>query len=189
MADRSTLEFNGSVFENTIARHLTALFPDGVVLNDRELESTYLGKRTQIDLIFIHQQGIFVIEAKSWKKWVKGDYNTGYWMGKSQTPEIMRTFSPVNQNFIHIRALRNAIRSKLGKEPPFFHNVVCFPDSTDLDTPCKEVINLSSLGTYFLSLMETVQDEINLEEWKEDICTVTTAGIEKGGHNGSQTSK
>lgn len=176
MADRGTLEFNGSVFEDTIARHLKQWFPDSIVLSNLELSSAYLGKVTQIDLIMIHSKGIFVIEAKAWHKWVRGTYDDSQWLGKSQSPDVIRTFSPVNQNFIHVRTLRNAIRRELGKEPPVFHSVICFPDSTDLNTPCKEVVNLSSLKSYLQSLMV---GNLDVREWKEAIIKVTNSKSEE----------
>lgn len=153
MAERKVLEYNGSVFENTVARNLARRYPDIIIIQNRTLYSDFLGNDTQIDLIAIQRKGIFVIEAKNWQRWVKGDYNTDHWKGQGASMNIMDVFSPVNQNMIHVRALRNAIRCQFNVDVVPFHNVVCFPDTTSLMTECKEVVNLSALGLYLDKLL------------------------------------
>lgn len=153
MAERKVLEYNGSVFENTIARNLARRYPNAIIIQNRTLYSDFLKNDTQIDLILIQRKGIFIIEAKNWKRWVKGDYNAGHWKGQAASMNILDVFSPINQNIIHVRALRNAIRSKFGIDVVHFHNVVCFPDTTSLMTSCTEVVNLSALGLYLDKLL------------------------------------
>jgi hypothetical protein len=146
MADRRTLEFNGSRFEATICKYLISKYPEASILTDVHVFSDFLQKETQIDLIMIHPRGVFVIEAKGWRKWVKGDYSDKMWSGQSSSMDVMTVYSPLHQNVIHIRALRNAIRKSLRVNPVTFHNIVCFPDGTDLQTNCSEVTNLSLLS-------------------------------------------
>ena len=64
MADRDVLEFNGSVFERTIAKYLASRYPGAILVPDRELYSHFLEAPTQIDLMMIHERGVFIIEAK-----------------------------------------------------------------------------------------------------------------------------
>ena len=153
MAERKVLEYNGSVFENTIARNLARRYPDAIIIQNRQLYSDFLKNDTQIDLILILSKGIFVIEAKNWKRWVKGGYNTDHWKGQASSMNVLDVFSPVNQNIIHVRALRNAIRCKFGMDVVRFHNVVCFPDTVSLMTSCTEVVTLSSSGLYLDKLL------------------------------------
>lgn len=142
MADRSLLEFNGNYFETIIAGLLAEKYPEAKILHDVSLFCTYLGKTTQIDVIMLHPRGLFVIEAKNWYGWIKGNLNDVKWKGKSLSKDIMTVYSPFNQNFLHIRTLRNHLRVLSGSAPEF-KNYVCLPDGTDINSDCKCVCNLS----------------------------------------------
>ena len=173
MADRGILEWNGISFENVILRHLSSRYSGSIFLHDLGLYSSYLKKDTQIDIVFIDTKGVFVIEAKNWKNWVEGNYGDKHWSGQGASREVITTFNPVNQNFIHIRALRNAIRRECDEEPVLFHNIVCFPNSTTLRTECKEVVNLSYLSLYLDRILIASKDNIQPEHYKELIERVT----------------
>ena len=101
MADRHVLEFNGTVFESAISRLLKRKYPEAVVLSDLSIFSDFLDKDTQIDVLMIHPRGVFVIEAKGWRKWVRGEYSDTVWQGVSSQMSIMTRPSPINQNRIH----------------------------------------------------------------------------------------
>lgn len=173
MADRRALEFNGMAFEHTITKYLSHRYPNAVILNNRTLFSRYLGKTTQIDLIMVHPSGVFVIEAKGWRRWVKGDYDDEQWNGQGASANSILTFSPINQNVIHIRALRNAIRTAFGIDVETFENIVCFPDGTVIESPCREVCNLSILGALIDSIILKKKYHINVGRYAELICSVT----------------
>ena len=38
------------------------------------------GDTSEIDLVYITQKGIFVIESKNYSGWIFGDYNSMYWI-------------------------------------------------------------------------------------------------------------
>lgn len=173
MADRGVLEWNGISFENIILRHLSSKYSGSIFLHNLELYSDYLKKDTQIDIVFIDSKGVFVIEAKNWKNWVRGDYGDKHWKGQGASHDVITTFNPIDQNFIHIRALRNAIRRECREEPVLFHNVVCFPDSTALKTECKEVVNLSYLSLYLDKILIASKECIEPEYYKKLIERVT----------------
>lgn len=146
--DRKVLEFNGSFFEQEIVKSLYEQFSDEcIVIHNKELYSDFLGKNTQIDVILLHKHGAYVIEAKNWKHWIKGNYADFYWAGKSAQKDVMRVISPINQNFLHVRALKNAIRKK-GIQPLAFSSVICVPDGTDILSDCSELCNFSLLPYY-----------------------------------------
>ena len=162
--NRRTLEFNGNYFEQIIVNHLHSYYGgDCVVLHNKELFSNYLGKDTQIDVILIHKKGICVIEAKNWKQWIKGEYADYYWAGKSSSKDVMKVISPLNQNFLHIRVLKNAIRRK-GYNPIDFHSIICVPDGTQIMSKCSEVCNLSMLTNKIDTLLHDEQC-IDVSAW------------------------
>ena len=144
--DRKVLEFNGNFFEQEIVNDLYEQFGDEcIIIHNKELYCNFLKKNTQIDVILLHRRGAFVIEAKNWKHWIKGDYNDFYWTGKSASKDVMRVLSPVNQNFLHIRSLKNAIRNA-GIQPLDFKSIICVPDGTQILSKCTEVCNFSMLA-------------------------------------------
>ena len=169
MADRRTLEFNGNRFESAVCRYLISKYPDAYLLTDIGIFSSFLDKMTQIDIIMIHPRGVFVIEAKGWRKWIRGEYDDKMWSGQSSGVNIMTVYSPVHQNVIHIRSLRNAIREQLGVNPVTFHNIVVLPDGADLQTQCSEVTNLSLLRMIVDRHILAQEYEINPVEYKEII--------------------
>ena len=173
MADRHVLEFNGTVFESAISRLLKRKYPEAVVLSVLSSITECLHKDTQNDLLMIHPRGVFVIEAKGWRKWVRGEYSDTVWQGVSSQMSIMTRPSPINQNRIHIRALRNAIRSKLGINPVKFFNLVVFPDHTDLRTSCTEVVNIALMKLMIDRVILQQNYVIDVEEYKKMILSVT----------------
>lgn len=142
--NRRILEFNGNYFELIIAQYLREKYKDSVVIHNKSLYSNFLEKDTQLDVILVNPKGIVVLEAKCWKQWIRGDYRDFMWHGKASGKDTMQIISPVNQNFLHIRALRNAIRRE-GFEPPRFGSLVCVPDGTTIKSDCKELCNYSML--------------------------------------------
>lgn len=134
----------GNEFEKELLSYLKIKFPSGKYLHNLNVYSAFLGKTTQIDLIFITYKCIYVIEAKNWIGFIEGGYNDEHWSGKSRANLIMTVFNPVNQNNIHIRTVRNALRLR-GINPPKFHNIVVVPDGTAIRSTCREVINKSKL--------------------------------------------
>lgn len=165
VADRRTLLYNGESFEFELMDHLRAVMPEAIILHDLKLYSAYLGKDTQIDLAVITKKAVFIIEAKNWKYWVSGEYSDYEWSGKSRDNKIMKVFNPIHQNFIHIRALRNAMRG-IGFNPVPFYNVVVVPDGTEIKSNCKEVMNFSKLMR-FVQLSANTSNEIDMGAYRD----------------------
>lgn len=166
--NRKVLSFNGTLLENEITRHLYNSFGGIEVVQNKRLFSAYLRKDTQIDVIAIHEGGVFVIEAKNWKKWIKGEYDDTMWAGKSSGSDAMQVLNVVNQNFIHIRALRNRLRA-LGLEPVLFNSIICVPDGTQILSKCSEICTLSGLGTKMQKQRIVNQVRIDVELYKQKI--------------------
>ena len=164
--NREVQEFNGNYFELEVYGILQKAFPNSIIIHNKELYSNFLGKNTQIDLILIDRRGVFVIEAKGWREWIRGEYADFIWTGKSRAASVMKVKSPVNQNFLHIRTLRNAIR-KRGYEPPEFHNLVVVPDDTSIMSKCLELCNTSSIVPKIQSLMSKSELCLCVEQLSE----------------------
>jgi len=125
----STLKYqmpdNAAIGEKTISRKLYS--PDSVQyksLNNLVLPSKGNTNVTQIDHVIISNYGIFVVETKAYKGWIFGNANQEYW-----TQVIFRYkkrfYSPLRQNFAHIKAIVDLLgRSRL-KAPII--SLVVFP--------------------------------------------------------------
>ena len=148
---RRDLEFTGSLFETQICSMLKVEFPESEVINNLEVFSHYLGKSTQIDVILVTQKCIVFVEAKNWTNWVKGNYNDFHWTGRGKSKNVMTVFNPINQNKIHVRAVKNALHRK-GLLLPVIHNIVCFPDGCMINSDSSDVVNYSQLRNKIASI-------------------------------------
>lgn len=140
--NRQTLTLNGDWFELKVGNMLRSRFPNASILHNLSLYSSYLGEDTQIDLLMVKQNGIYVFEVKKWGIFIKGSRSSHYWSGKATVRNTIQQISPEAQNFMHIRALRNALRMA-GYKPPLFSSYVIVPDGTNIETNCEEVNTLS----------------------------------------------
>ena len=68
------------------------------------------GDVTEVDLILIHESGIYVIESKNYSGWIFGSENQRYWTqsfsdGKGGSQKY-KFYNPIWQNDTHIKALQ-----------------------------------------------------------------------------------
>lgn len=172
--DRATLEQLGTQFELELKTYIKTKRPNGVIIHNAKLYSKQLDKDTQIDLIYISDKAVVIIEAKNWVDFIEGNIADIKWMGRSRAHVNMTVYNPVEQNSIHIRALRNALRL-VGVNPPFFYNLVVLPDNTAIKSDCKEVINKSSLVGKLMEIERQSKYNINsklLENKIREVCTI-----------------
>lgn len=142
--NRMHLEALGEEFELEISQYLQLKYPKSEVLHNNSIYCEFLKKETQMDLIFITDRNVYIIEAKNWIGFIRGNINDKHWEGRSRSKNTITVFNPVNQNALHIRTLRNALRLQ-GMNPPMFKNIVVVPDGTEIKSDCSEVINKSML--------------------------------------------
>lgn len=166
--NREVLEQLGEQFELEIKKLIEIKRPDAIILHNKELYSSFLQKVTQIDLIVILPNLVVLIEAKNWVGFIKGGYNDVYWLGRSRSHNLMKVFSPVVQNDIHIRALRNSLRLN-GVNPPLFKSLIVVPDGTTINSECKEVINKSALPITLKKIERQYSTNFSASEMKKEI--------------------
>ena len=165
MANRAILTYNGTKFEEEIALLLRYHFPDAFIMRDVWAYSPNIEKSTQNDIIMVTHKGLYFIEAKNWRDWVFGNYNDKFWKGKASSTNIMEVRNIVKQSMIHIRAIRNGMRRR-GVNPVYGNNLIVFPNSTELKTDAKEVININSLISRIKSYERVSTDSINIDEYR-----------------------
>lgn len=72
------------------------------------LKNVYIpvqGKTTEIDLIMIHEKGIFVFESKNYSGWIFGSVDQLNWTQSLQNGYKNKFYNPIRQNRTHIKAL------------------------------------------------------------------------------------
>lgn len=77
--------------------------------NKRIFTNIYLpkenGETTEIDMVMLHERGIFVIESKNYSGWIFGDEKSKYWMQSFKNGRKERFYNPIWQNQTHIKYL------------------------------------------------------------------------------------
>lgn len=73
------------------------------------------GSTTEIDVILIHESGIYVFESKNYSGWIFGTESQQYWTqtlpsGKGHSQKE-RFFNPIIQNNVHLKWLRNYLQN------------------------------------------------------------------------------
>lgn len=63
------------------------------------------GRTSEIDLVMIHEKGIFVFESKNYSGWIFGAEEQIHWTQCLRNGEKFPFYNPVRQNRSHIRAL------------------------------------------------------------------------------------
>lgn len=184
MTGRFSLELGGNWFEQQVATELICKFPGTVILHNLELYSHYLSlvkahpTITQIDIVFITPFRIYVIEAKKWGFEIIGNREDYHWIGKSNAKTFIENISPILQNMVHMRTLKNALRMD-NHNIPDFESCVCVPNGTRIVSDCVEVMELSQLiykikcdQMYFYEGKLKPTMTIDVKVWEEIISNI-----------------
>jgi hypothetical protein len=85
-----------------------ALTHDNIKGYGKALHNIYLpnkGKTTELDVLFLHEKGIFVLESKNYSGWIFGSAEQQKWTQCLRGGEKSQFYNPIKQNEIHRRAL------------------------------------------------------------------------------------
>ncbi len=59
----------------------------------------------EIDLLMLHEKGIFVFESKNYSGWIFGEADQRYWTQSLRNGDRNQFYNPIRQNASHIRVL------------------------------------------------------------------------------------
>ena len=69
---------------------------------------------TEIDMVFLHESGLYVIESKNYSGWIFGNEEQEHWTqclrGKFHTTQKYSFYNPLRQNETHICALMELLK-------------------------------------------------------------------------------
>ena len=86
------------------------------------------GRTSEIDLLMIHEKGIFVFESKNYSGWIFGSADQLNWTQCLPNGDKNRFYNPVRQNRTHIKALAKF----LGKPMSEFTSFIVFSERCTL---------------------------------------------------------
>ncbi len=134
----------GENAEKKVFAYLKKAFPKALIMRDVYLKTP--SGLTEIDLIFISNKGIFIIEVKSHNGYIVtgGKLWTQRWRDK-----VVRFHSPVSQNAVHKSALETLFRKRQSLASLPIYTVTVFTANTvSFSRNVRDVIKLSSLSSY-----------------------------------------
>ena len=131
---------------------------------------TAYGKTTEIDLLMIHETGLYVFEMKHYKGAIYGKPHEQYWTQYFRTAPNQRFRSPIAQNQYHINAL-----NKIAPDIPVHSFVVFTSDEVELKVECNEPnITLCTLShlRYHLGNLTYKPNVLSMEQINHLFCTL-----------------
>lgn len=82
-------------------------------------------RTVEIDMVMLHEKGIFVIENKNYSGWIFGSEEEEQWLQVLGKGKKNYFYSPIRQNQSHIRNLKRMLRDSLPADVPFL-SVITF---------------------------------------------------------------
>ena len=162
----------GKYGEDLTARKLkwTKLFGyKGLMLRNVYIPAE-IGETTEIDLIYITQKGLFIIESKNVSGWIFGRESDRYWTQCLPDKSKIRFFNPIWQNRGHIKWLREFLHDE---NLPCF-SLIVFSDRCSLkklnyhDENCA-IIHRDEMVSTIRSIWKRNPDVFD-EEGTQSIC-------------------
>lgn len=160
----------GSIGERKVAKILKSLpEPEYRVLNNVMLTTS--DGTTQIDHVVVSVYGIFVIETKNYKGWIRGKEYSDTWTQNIYGHKY-KLKNPMHQNYGHVKALQQL----LGIPEELFVSIVAFSTKATLKVKTKQKL------IYFSELKRTIKEysehRIAQESLDELANIITTANID-----------
>jgi len=145
---RKVLSEKGRLFEYEVSHALEKEFPSSPQILDLTIrKKDSINEYAQIDCIFIHDSGIYVLELKDYNGYVYGNkahrfWNVGYETnGKKAIYEFQ---NPIMQNIAHINNLNDIVEAR-------YLNIVIFSKNIYIDSNLSEIHTLKSLIDFIRS--------------------------------------
>ncbi|WP_312712799.1 nuclease-related domain-containing protein [Proteiniclasticum ruminis] len=111
------------------------------------------GNTVEVDLVYITEVGIYVIESKNYSGWIFGNDQQKYWTQTLKSGEKNRFYNPVWQNEGHIRALSQYLQV----DPGLFRSYIIFSNRCtikEMSVSKKHVVVMNRSNLYDTLLLE-----------------------------------
>lgn len=119
------------------------------------------GETTEIDVVYITQKGIFVIESKNYSGCIFGDEKSAYWTAMLPNKQKNRFYNPIIQNQSHLKWLGQYLENNV----PLF-SIVTFSERCELKKVAIEnsdiyVIKRERLYATIREIWENTPDKLD----------------------------
>lgn len=130
-------------------------------------------KWTEIDLVVVHEKGIFVVESKNYAGVITGEAHENQWSKTLENSFQKRFYNPIKQNATHM----NALTRYLGDLP--MYSIIVFGNDAELQVdpiPSSDVYVCKVTQLYFLwDVLATLDYGVDIEEVQRQIEQVADA--------------
>lgn len=141
------------VLKNTglLGEYFTTKMLDKIPGYHKVLLNAYIptddNNRTEIDIIFLHETGVYVLESKNYSGWIYGREQDKTWTQTFKNGKKFHFYNPIKQNKGHIKALKNYLE-QIAEES--FKSFIIFSERCTLknitvDSPDIRVLNRQQL--------------------------------------------
>ena len=83
----------------------------------RNLYIPYKDIVTEVDLVLLHETGIYVFESKNYSGWIFGNKTNKQWTQLFKNGQKIKFYNPILQNRTHINAIVKQLKLPLGQRP------------------------------------------------------------------------
>lgn len=106
----------------------------------------YKNKTTEIDVLMLHEKGIFVFESKNYSGWIFGKADQKQWTQTLKGGKKSSFYNPIMQNQSHI----NALSDYLALPKTHFHSYIVFSERCELKKVPKDTDDYTILRRHNL---------------------------------------
>lgn len=148
--DSSLAKEKGLEFEEKVYSFLKSKYPDSKILRNLILPKKK-GGSSEIDLLFLHKDGMICLECKNYNCLVLGSKDSYKWTVYYNKDYKVELYSPIFQNSSHIKTLKGVLGGY------YFHNVVVFSETSELSdgvSSCDEVITFNKLHSHIDNILK-----------------------------------
>jgi hypothetical protein len=163
---RSYYEKKGAEGERKLKKILKAIDGKGKTLSN--LYFFHKNSSTEIDMIFLHKTGLYVLESKFYQGDVFGELEDVYWIHENK--DARNFYNPVRQNIKHVTEINNCLAEAKINNIPIW-SVVVFSDQTKLHLQKRRLPNIfvchqSDLRQYIRSNEKNLPEDKLLSQEK-----------------------
>ena len=183
----SAAEIAGKIGEDAVsnAAYIACLYDGRHYKLLRNVYIPVLGGYTEIDVLLLHESGIYVFESKNLLGSVYGDENHHQWQRYKPNGEMDRIPNPIMQNDNHIDALCNFLKQNKYQFRAF--SIIVFGEKANLKyiPDNKSLMSIHEIGNLKTDLINKIKSEKNfysaetINEWGKKLYPYTQLSEEE----------
>lgn len=108
---------------------------------------------TEIDILLIHEKGIYVIESKNYSGWIYGKEKDYKWTQVFPNKKKFKFYNPIKQNRTHVRAIQNVL-SDIPEE--LFASIIVFSNRCTLKSIDVTSLDIHIVNRKNLSIIQKI---------------------------------